>query len=84
MNKKLNGHNWEVTELGDGVYSVVCLDPDISSNSFPPLDGIDYTRWPKDSEVSEWVGKKVRFGDAGDHPDHPEGIYYQETEETED
>jgi len=38
-------------------------------------DGIDQTRWPKDDQVSEWVGKPVKLFDAGDANDFPEAIY---------
>ena len=64
-----NGHRWETTQLGDDSFSVICVDPAIGD------DGTDYTSWPDNDVVSEWVGCDVEFLDSGDDPIHPEGIY---------
>ena len=63
------GHSWEINQLGDDTFSVICLDPDYSD------DGTDCTTWPGDSLVSIWAGMSVRFADEGDNPDYIEGIY---------
>jgi len=64
-----NGHSWQIEQIGEEAYSVLCLNPVIAE------DDTDYTRWPGDSIISGWVGCPVSFLDSGDHPDYPEVIY---------
>lgn len=52
--------------------SVVCLEPSQDD------DGIDYTDWPSNRQISEEVGVGVRFACPGDDPDYPESIYDME------
>lgn len=65
----LGGHSWRWTLLSDERGSLQCLDPDVDDA------GIDQTIWPTDAEVSEAVSIGVRFVDAGDAADYPEGIF---------
>lgn len=73
------GHRWRWTELSEGSYSLLCLDPaysqgtDNDGNSF---DDVDVSQWPTDDELSAIVGVPVKFVDGGDHPDFPEGIFH--------
>lgn len=64
-----NGHAWEIARLGEGRYSVICLNPAIDD------EGIDQTTWPSDAQVSTWIGHTVRFSDGGDSPRGVESIY---------
>ena len=66
------GKRFDAQKLSrDGAWSVKCLDePDVSE------DGIDYTDWPSDEDVSKWIGVPVRFQDVGDDPEYVECIFY--------
>lgn len=63
------GHTWELVVLGDESFSLLCLDPAVDD------EGVDQTRGPDDSVVSDWAGVAVEFSDRGDDPDYPEAIY---------
>lgn len=73
------GHLWRWTELSEGSYSLLCLDPVYSQgvdSDGNPYDDCDVSQWPSDAELSAIVGVPVKFFDGGDHPDYPEGIFH--------
>lgn len=75
-----NGHHWGWTWSDEErtCGSLCCLDPIFTQetdNDGNTYDGTDCSQWPKDSELEVFVGKPVRFADAGDSPDYPEGLY---------
>lgn len=77
---------FEYAVLSAESFSVKCVDHAlyprvIGSDGETEEEDAGNIAWPSDAEISRVASKlyghavKVRFSDAGDHPDHAESIY---------
>lgn len=53
ITKTFSGHEYEIRQLGDDSFSILCLDPDMDD------DGTDCTNWPDAKIVSEWITREM-------------------------
>ena len=65
----MNRSHFSINEVGE---MVIVTGPCWMSNDDASSD------WPTDEEVSEWVGRKVRMFDSGDHPTRVECVYCED------